>query len=257
MSADPSKTEAVSAWPVPCSLAELAKSFLSLMSYYRCFIYAYAHIPGPLHEMTESGKEFLWMEACDKVSCTLTENLASTPVLVYPTLDGMFILDRDASAVAIRAVFSQVENGTEKVVAYFGRASRRVERNYRVLHHELLAVVHGISHFCHYLFGRKFSVQTYHGALQWLMSFNDLEREMALWLEILGTYLYEEVYLPEAKHGYVDALLRQPCSHGECGFCDRIETGHKPEDDSFYGAVKMNGSLECNLGAGSSQEMDI
>lgn len=67
------------------------------------------------------------------------------------------------------------------------------------------------------------------------------------------------MYLPEAKHGYVhvDALLRQPCSHGECGFCDRIEAGHKLEDDSFYGAVKINGSLECNLGAGSSQEMDI
>ena len=149
------------------------------MSCYQGFIYAYAHIPKPLYEMTESGKQFLWMEACDKDSCTLTENLASTPVLAYPMLDGMFILDRDASAVAIRAVFSQVENGTEKVIAYFGRASRRVERNYCVLHHELLAVVHGISHFHHYLFGRKFSVQTYHGALQWLMSFNHWEQQMA------------------------------------------------------------------------------
>ena len=69
--------------------------------------------------------------------------------------------------------------------------------------------------------------------------------------------MYEEVYLPEAKHGYADALLRQPCSHGECGFCDRIEAEQKADYDSFYDAVKMNGSLECNLGAGSSQEMDI
>ena len=176
MSADPSKTEAVSAWPVPCLLTEV-RSFLSLMSYYRCFIYAYAYIPKPLHEMTESGKEFLWMETCDKVSCTLTENLASIPVLAYPTLDGIFILDRSASAVAIRAVLSQVENGTEKVIAYFGRALRRVERNYCLLHHELLAVVHGISHFHHYR--RKFSVQTYHGTLQWLRGSNDLEQQMA------------------------------------------------------------------------------
>ena len=51
--------------------------------------------------------------------------------------------------------------------------------------------------------------------------------------------MYEEMYLPEAKHGYTDALLRQPCSHGESGFCDRIETGHRPKDDSFNCAVKM------------------
>lgn len=50
----------------------------------------------------------------------------------------------------------------------------------------------------------------------------------------------EVVYLPGAKHGYAGALLRQPCSHGESGFCNRIEAGHKPISMSI-----------------SSQEMDI
>ena len=57
MSTDPSKTEAVSAWPVPRSVAEV-RSFLGLTSYYCRFIYEYAHIAKPLHELTESGKEF-------------------------------------------------------------------------------------------------------------------------------------------------------------------------------------------------------
>ena len=148
------------------------------MSYYCCFIFEYTHTAKPLHEVTESGKEFLWAEACDKGFCTLKENLVSTPVLAYPTLDGMLILDRDASGVAIGAVLSQVQNGTEKEIAYFSRALKRVEINYSVTHCELLAVIDGISHFHHYLYGRKFTVRTDHGALQWLMSFKDLEQQM-------------------------------------------------------------------------------
>lgn len=256
VSTDPNKTEAVSTWPVPRSVTEV-RSFLGLMSYYRRFIYQYAHIAKPLHELTESGKEFLWMEACDKAFCTLKKNLTSTPILAYPTLDDLFILDTDASGMAIGAVLSQVQNGTEKVIAYFSRALKRVERNYCTTRRELLAVVDGIHHFQHYLYGRKFTVRTDHGALQWLMSFKDLEGQMARWLEILGTYDYEVVYRPGAKHGNADALSRQPCCSRKGGFCDRIEAKHKPEGDSFCGAVTRNGSLDHNLAASSSQEMDL
>ena len=122
---------------------------------------------------------------------------------------------------------------------------------------ELLAVVDGIRHFHHYLYGRKFTVRTDHGALQWLMSFKDLEGQMAQWLEILGKYEYEVVYRPEAKHGNADASSRQPSSRGECGSCDRIEARHKSNDDLFCGAVTRNGRQERNLGAGSSQEAEL
>jgi len=60
------------------------------------------------------------------------------------------------------------------------------------------------------------------------MSFKDLEGQMAQWLEILGTYDHEIVYRPEAKYGNADALSKQPCSRGECGFCYRTEARHKP-----------------------------
>ena len=156
VSTDLSKTEAVSAWPVPRSVAEV-RSFLGLTSCFRRFIYEYAHIAKPLYELTESGKEFSWTEACDKAFCTLQQNLASAPVLAYPTLDDMFILDTDASGVAIGAVLSQVQNGTERVIAYFSRALRKAKRNC-VTQRELLAVVDGIRHFHHYLYGRKFTV---------------------------------------------------------------------------------------------------
>ena len=118
-------------------------------------------------------------------------------------------------------------------------------------------MVDGIRHFHHYLYGRKFTVRTDHGALQWLMNFKDSEGQMARWLEILGTYDYEVVYRLGAKHGNADALSRKPCSRGESGFCDRIKARREPDGDSFCGAVTRSGSRECNLGAGSSQEMEL
>ena len=92
------------------------------MSYYCCFIFEYAHIAKPLHEVTESGKEFLWAEACDKGFCTLKENLVSTPVLAYPTLVDMFILDLNAIGFTIGAVLSQIQICICKVLSYFRRA---------------------------------------------------------------------------------------------------------------------------------------
>ena len=71
-------------------------------------------------------------------------------------------------------------------------------------------MVDGIRHFHHYLYGGKFTVRTDHGALQWLMSFKDLEGKIARWLEILGTYDYEVVYRPGGKPGNADALSRRP-----------------------------------------------
>ena len=62
---------------------------------------------------------------CDKAFCTLKENLASAPVLAYPALDNTFILNTDASGVAIGAVLSQVQNGTEKVIAFFSREKEK------------------------------------------------------------------------------------------------------------------------------------
>ena len=91
-STDPSKTEAVRAWPVPCWVTEV-RIFLGLMFYYHHFIYEYVHIAKPLHKLTECGKDSLWMEACDKAFCSLKMNLASSPVLAYLTLDDMFILE--------------------------------------------------------------------------------------------------------------------------------------------------------------------
>ena len=50
----------------------------------------------------------------------------------YPMNDGKFILDTDACDKGIGAVLTQIQNGTEKVIAYASRSLNRTETNYCV-----------------------------------------------------------------------------------------------------------------------------
>lgn len=81
---------------------------------------------------------------------------------------------------------------------------------------ELLAVVEGIKHFHHYLYGQHFSVRTDHGALNWLMQFKNPEGQMARWLEVLSVYDFSISHRPGKSHGNADGLSRRPC--GECQY---------------------------------------
>jgi hypothetical protein len=64
-------------------------------------------------------------------------------MLAFPQADGSeFILDTDASAYAIGAVWSQVQDGRESVIAYGSRCLDKPEGNYCVTRREMLAVVY-------------------------------------------------------------------------------------------------------------------
>jgi len=54
-------------------------------------------------------------------------------------------------------VLSQVQEGKEKVKAYYSKVFSKTKRNYCV-RKELLAVVDSTKFFHHYLYGRKFVV---------------------------------------------------------------------------------------------------
>ena len=92
-----------------------------------------------------------------------------SPILSYPNFSKPFILDTDASDTAIGAVLSQMQGGQEKVIAYASRTLSKSERKYCVTKKELLAVVHFIKYFRHYLYGRQFLVRTDHSSLRWFL----------------------------------------------------------------------------------------
>ena len=112
VSTDPKKIEAVSMWPSP-QTAKDVKSFLGLCSYYRRFVRGFANIARPLYRLTEGQREFQWTSECEDAFCRLKTLLTTAPILAFPTVDGLFILDTDVSNTGLGAVLPQVQGEEE------------------------------------------------------------------------------------------------------------------------------------------------
>jgi transposase InsO family protein/predicted aspartyl protease len=210
---DPEKISAVKEWPRPRTVTDV-RSFIGLCSYYRRFIPEFATTAKPLIKLTEKNAIFQWSEEQENAWKSLKDQLTRSPVLAYPRNDATFILDTDASDVGIGAVLSQMIDGEEKVIAYGSRVLSKAEKNYCVTRRELLAVVHFIKAYRHYLVGRHFTLRTDHAALRWLRNFKEPEGQIARWLETLEAYDFTLVHRPGQKHANADALSRGPC--GQC-----------------------------------------
>lgn len=112
--------------------------------------------------------------------------------------------------MGIGAVLSQEEGGLERVVAYASRALTKQERKYATTKKELLSMVTFTKYFKHYLLGREFVLRTDHNSLRWLHNFQDLEGQLAHWLEQLANFQYKIVHRPGKLHSNADALSRLP-----------------------------------------------
>jgi hypothetical protein len=133
------------------------RSFPGPCTYYRRFISGFSNIEKPLTKLTEQKEPFQWTPKVEATFQTLKGALFAAPILVYPQPGERFIVDTDASNVGIGGVLSQVQNGQERVTAYYSTALNKAEKNYCVTRRELLAIVGTLEHFHKYLHGQEFT----------------------------------------------------------------------------------------------------
>jgi len=72
------------------------------------------------------------------------------------------------------------------MIAYFNQVLNKIEKNYCVTRRELLAIVQSVKSFHHYLYWQKILIRIDHALLKWLISFKDLEDQLALDGKIIG-----------------------------------------------------------------------
>ncbi|KAA3678571.1 uncharacterized protein DEA37_0003326 [Paragonimus westermani] len=195
---DGTKVKQVVDWLVPRSVNEV-RSFRGLASYYRKFVSYFAEIASPLYQLTEKGKKFLWSAACHAAFNTLEDKLSSPLILAFPDFPpsaGPFILDTDASDLAIGAVVSQKSANGEVVIAY---ASRRLDKRERCISLNTSALT-----------WETLKVRTDHQALQWLRNFREPEGQVERWLEYLQDCNFDCIYRPGSRHANADALSHFP-----------------------------------------------
>jgi transposase InsO family protein len=232
------KLLAVNNWKVPRNIKEL-ESFLGFMNYHREFIPQYAKVADCLYKITGSRGSWNWEEQHQQAFETLKSLALNAPVLTLPNTEGTFLLDTDASDIAIGAELLQKQNGKEVTIAYASAVLSPAQRKYCTTRKELLAVVTFTRLFRHYLLGRKIYVRTDHQSLVWLMRFKYPQGQLARWLEELSQYDMDILHRPGRHHQNADALSRLPdtsdvcdCYHagiqlsslpcGGCGYCSRV-----------------------------------
>ena len=82
--------------------------------------------------------------------------MTTASVMRIPNKTDLFILDVDASNIAIGAELLQLSDGEEYVVAYASFSLMAIQKRYCTTRKELLAIVRFTRHFRHYLLGREF-----------------------------------------------------------------------------------------------------
>ena len=208
---DPAKTKAVDEWPQP-KTAKQMRSFLGLASYYRRFIQDFASIARPLHKLCDKGIKFQWTDACEEAFQLLKQKLVNSPILAYPLVGEQYVLDTDASDLSIGAVLSQIQDGTERVIAYYSKALNASEVNYCVTRKELLAVISALRKFHSYIYGQKVIVRTDNSAVSWVRNLKAPNGQVARWLQELCTYDLDVRHRVGSQHRNADALSRSPCA---------------------------------------------
>ncbi|CDS36977.2 RNA directed DNA polymerase reverse transcriptase [Echinococcus multilocularis] len=209
------RVQQVRTWPTPTNQTEL-RSFLGSANYYRRFVKGFAKIASLLHKLTEkqAKNNFKWEKEHDEAFKELKRMLCSTPIPALPNFESSappFILDTDASDVAVGGVLSQKDiKGREHVIAYANTRLSKKMRQKSATQRELFAICSMVRHFRHYLIARTFIGRTGHQALTWLKTMQEIDRSVALWYEELQQYDFTVQYRKGKGHGNADALSRRP-----------------------------------------------
>ena len=258
VSVDPASQETIKLWPIPKSTKEV-ESFLGFVNYHREHMPKMAEIAAPLYELTGKAP-FVWNERHQSAFEELKDALVSAHVLALPRKEGTFILDSDASKIAIGGQLSQIQDGVEKPIAFASKSMKPEQRRYCTTRQELLALLTFVRQFRHYLYGRPFLVRTDHNSLVWLMNFKGPNCQLARWLEELQQYNMHIVHRKGRDHRNVDSLSRIPDSLeycdcyksgvdirelpcGGCSFCQRAQKSWQDFDENVDDVLPLSAPI--------------
>ena len=178
---DLEKLEVIKGWPIPRNLHEL-RSFIGMCAYYRRFIEKFSFIAGPLHDLTKKNVKYVWSNKENESFEKLKAKLISQPVLILPDLSKPFEVQCDACGHCLGAVLLQEGHA----LAYESRRLNDQEKDLGIYEKKLLAILHALDTWKHYLLGTPFILRTDHQSLKNFMTQTKLSDKQMCWANFLS-----------------------------------------------------------------------
>ena len=210
---DPEAVEAVLTWKAPRTDTQLM-SFLGFANYYREFIKGYADKVYPMQKlMRNKGKKFEWNEEAQVAFENIKRELCEAPVLGMPTEKGMYVLDTDASVVAISGILHQEQEWNGRTVlrpiAYGSKVLSDTEMKYGAPKAEMFAVVTFVEKYRAYLGSAPFKLRVDNRALSWLKTYSMDQSYIGRWIVRLDGYHMIIEHRMRDKHQNADSLSKK------------------------------------------------
>ena len=210
---DPEAVEAVLTWKAPRTDTQLM-SFLGFANYYREFIKGYADKVYPMQKlMRNKGKKFEWNDEAEVAFENIKRELSEAPVLGMPTEKGMYVLDTDASVVAISGILHQEQERNGRTVlrpiAYGSKVLSDTEMKYGAPKAVMFAVVTFVEKYRAYLGSAPFKLRVDNRALSWLKTYSMDQSYIGRWIVRLDGYHMIIEHRMRDKHQNADSLSKK------------------------------------------------
>jgi len=212
VSMDPVKVAGVREWPTPENKTDV-QAFLGFVNFYRRFIQDFSAKARPLFDLTRSEQVWTWSGREQTAFEDLKMAVTTAPVLVSPQDSEPFRVEADSLDFATGAVLSQQSMADRKwhPVVFYSKSLSSVERNYEIHDKEMLAIIHALEEWKHFLEGATHPVEiwTDHKNLEYFMTAKKLNRRQVCWSLHLARFDFLLHHRLGRTMGKPDALSRR------------------------------------------------
>ena len=205
---DPERTKPIRDFPVPRDARGIAR-FIGMVNFYHKFIPSFADVAAPLNALRKKGMKFVWGPEQQESFESLKKAISQPPVLGMANFAEKFILQTDASGVALGAVLSQECNGFRQPIAFASRTLSAQERKASCTYElECLAVLFGTEKFRKYIEHQDFVLETDNQALSWLLAHPRQLGKIGRWVVKISALKFEVRHVRGTQNIVADTLSR-------------------------------------------------
>ena len=163
--------------------------------------------------MRNKGKKFTWTDEAQVSFENIKRELCEAPVFGMPTEKGMFVLDTDASVVAISGILHQEQEWNGRTVlrpiAYGSKVLSDTEMKYGAPKAEMFAVITFVEKYRAYLGSAPSKLRVDDRALAWLKTYSMDQSYIGRWIVRLDGYHMIIEHRTRDKHQNADSLSKK------------------------------------------------